>query len=55
MGRFVVKLGSNIVAQDDGSLREEVLQHICAEVAERHAAGDDIVIVTSGAIARGIR
>ena len=31
-----------------------MLEHICAEVAERHAAGDDIVIVTSGAIARGI-
>ncbi|HMS62050.1 MAG TPA: glutamate 5-kinase [Solirubrobacteraceae bacterium] len=54
MGRFVVKLGSNIVAKDDGSLRADVLEHICAEIAERHAAGDDVVIVTSGAIARGI-
>ena len=54
MGRFVVKLGSNIVAEDDGSLRADVLAHICAEIAERHAAGDDVVIVTSGAIARGI-
>lgn len=55
MGRYVVKLGSNIVAHDDGSLREEVLEHICSEVAERHDAGDDVVIVSSGAIARGIR
>ena len=54
MGRFVVKLGSNIVAHDDGTLRSQVVGHICAEVAERHAAGDDIVIVTSGAIARGV-
>jgi glutamate 5-kinase len=54
VGRFVVKLGSNIVAHDDGSLREDVLRHICSEVAERHAAGDEIVIVTSGAIARGV-
>ena len=54
MGRYVVKLGSNIVAHDDGSLRDDVLEHICAEVAERHEAGDDIVIVTSGAIARGV-
>jgi glutamate 5-kinase len=54
VGRYVVKLGSNIVAHDDGSLRNEVLEHICAEVAERHQAGDDIVIVTSGAIARGV-
>jgi glutamate 5-kinase len=55
VGRFVVKLGSNIVAQDDGALRADVLEHICGEIAERHAAGDDIVIVTSGAIARGVQ
>ena len=54
MGRYVVKLGSNIVARDDGSLREDVLRHICGEIAERHRAGDDVVVVTSGAIARGI-
>ena len=55
MGRFVVKLGSTIVAQDDGALRADVLEHICDEIAERHAAGDDVVIVTSGAIARGVQ
>ena len=55
MGRYVVKLGSNITAHEDGSLRDAVLEHICAEIAERHAAGDDVVIVTSGAIARGMR
>ena len=55
VGRYVVKLGSNIVARDDGSLRDDVLEHICAEVAQRHAAGDDVVIVTSAAIALGMR
>ena len=54
MGRYVLKLGSNIVAHDDGSLRADVLDHICAVVCERHAAGDDVVVVSSGAIARGI-
>ncbi|CAB4931127.1 unannotated protein [freshwater metagenome] len=54
MSRYVVKLGSNIVAHDDGALREDVLAQICNEVAARHAAGDDVVIVTSGAIARGM-
>jgi glutamate 5-kinase len=54
VGRFVVKLGSNIVAHDDGTLRADVLEHICAEIAERHVAGDDVVVVTSGAIARGV-
>ena len=32
-----------------------MLAGLCDEVAARHAAGDDMVIVTSGAIARGMR
>jgi glutamate 5-kinase len=55
MARHVVKLGSSIVAQDDGSLRAAVLGAVCDEVAARHAAGDEIVVVSSGAIAHGIR
>lgn len=54
MGRYVVKLGSNIVAHDDGSLRADVLRDICDAVGARHAAGDDVVLVSSGAIARGM-
>jgi glutamate 5-kinase len=55
VARYVVKLGSSIVAEDSGDLRDDVLARICDEVAARHAAGDEIVIVTSGAIARGMR
>ncbi len=55
MARYVIKLGSSIVAHDSGELRADVIQRICAEAAARHAAGDDVVIVTSGAIARGMR
>ncbi len=54
MGRYVIKLGSNIVAHDDGSLRADVLERICGVVCDRHEAGDDVVLVSSGAIARGI-
>src|SRR3954467_10443662 len=54
MARYVVKLGSNIVARDDGSLRADVLERVCEEVAVRRAAGDDVVVVSSGAIARGM-
>ena len=32
-----------------------VLARVCDEVAARHAAGDDVVVVTSGAIARGMQ
>src|SRR6201991_1666327 len=55
MARYVVKLGSSIVAEDSGALRAAVLARVCDHVAARHAAGDDVVVVTSGAIARGIQ
>ncbi len=54
MGRVVIKLGSSIVADDDGALRADALARICEEVARRHAAGDGVVVVSSGAIARGM-
>jgi glutamate 5-kinase len=54
MATVVVKLGSSIVADDAGEVRTEVLESVCDEVAARHEAGDELVIVTSGAIARGM-
>src|SRR6059058_3145758 len=54
MGRSVVKLGSSIVADEGGVLRADVLDRVCGAVADHHAAGDEVVVVTSGAIARGI-
>jgi glutamate 5-kinase len=50
----VVKLGSSIVASDDGEVRADVLGRICDELSVRHMAGDGLVVVTSGAIARGM-
>jgi glutamate 5-kinase len=55
MSRVVIKLGSSIVAHDDGSLREDVLRAVCGTVAEQHAKGVQVVVVTSGAIARGMQ
>ncbi|MGZ5337316.1 MAG: amino acid kinase family protein, partial [Solirubrobacterales bacterium] len=51
----VAKLGSSIVADDDGPLREDVLDLVCAQVATLHSGGENLVLVTSGAIARGMR
>src|SRR5215208_2298710 len=44
MATVVVKLGSSIVADEAGELRTDVLEALC-----------DVVLVTSGAIARGMR
>jgi glutamate 5-kinase len=52
---LVVKLGSSIVAADDGELRAEVLDSVCEQVARLERGGERVVMVTSGAIARGMR
>jgi glutamate 5-kinase len=54
MASLVVKMGSSIVADPKGEVRADVLARICDAVATRHAAGDEVVLVTSGAIARGM-
>jgi glutamate 5-kinase len=55
MARTVIKLGSAVVATDEGELRAELLAQICGAVAAARREGDEVVIVTSGAIARGTR
>jgi glutamate 5-kinase len=52
---IVVKLGSSIVADDSGELRTAVLDSVCEQVAELHHGGEDVAMVTSGAIALGMR
>ena len=52
---LVVKLGSSIVAADDGELRADVLDAVCEQVAALEQGGERVVMVTSGAIARGMR
>jgi glutamate 5-kinase len=52
---LIVKLGSSIVAADDGSLRTDVLDSVCAQVAALEREGERVAMVTSGAIARGMR
>jgi glutamate 5-kinase len=51
----VLKLGSSIVADDVGEVRLDVLSGVCDQAAALHAEGRSVVLVTSGAIARGMR
>ncbi|HST54520.1 MAG TPA: glutamate 5-kinase [Solirubrobacteraceae bacterium] len=55
MRRVVIKLGSSIVADAEGELRADALARVCDVAASLHAAGEEVLIVTSGAIARGMR
>src|ERR671915_1471588 len=51
----VVKLGSSVVAHESGELRLSVVARVCEEVAALHRGGVNVVVVTSGAIARGMQ
>jgi glutamate 5-kinase len=52
---IVIKLGSSIVADDSGEVRRDVLAEVCAQAATLRSSGREVVLVTSGAIARGMR
>jgi glutamate 5-kinase len=54
MATVVVKLGSSIVADERGDVRADVLGRICDELAGLHHDGNAVLVVTSGAIARGM-
>src|SRR3989440_2601501 len=54
MGPLVVKLGSSIVVDEGGEPRLDVLGSVCDQLEALHRAGREPVIVTSGAIARGM-
>jgi glutamate 5-kinase len=51
----VAKLGSAIVADENGAVRRDVLACMVEQVAEQRRRGRQVVLVTSGAIAIGIR
>ncbi len=54
MGCLVVKLGSSIVVDERGEPRLEVLEGICDQLAALYREARAPVVVTSGAIARGM-
>jgi glutamate 5-kinase len=55
MRRLVIKLGSSVVADEQGEPRSDVLARLCDVLAREHVQGAELIVVTSGAIARGMR
>ena len=51
--RLVVKVGSSLLINDDGNLDRPWLDALAIDLAERHRAGQEILVVSSGAIAIG--
>lgn len=51
--RLVVKVGSSLLVDRKGGLRESWLKALAADIASLHANGADVLVVSSGAIAMG--
>jgi glutamate 5-kinase len=55
MKRLVVKIGSNILADEKEGLNTKRISSIASDVAELKTEGYDVVIVSSGAVAAGMK
>ncbi|MDF0489842.1 glutamate 5-kinase [Sphingomonas sp. H39-1-10] len=53
--RLIVKIGSALLVDPDGGVRRAWLAGIVANIAERARAGQQVAVVSSGAIALGAR
>ncbi|MDO9368772.1 MAG: glutamate 5-kinase [Sphingopyxis sp.] len=53
--RVIVKIGSALLVDPDGAVRRDWLVGIAADIAERSRAGQQVAVVSSGAIALGAR
>lgn len=53
--RVVLKVGSSSLTADDGGLDRSVVASLCDQIAGLVAAGTEVVLVSSGAVAAGLR
>lgn len=53
--RLIVKVGSSLLVDADGSVRKAWLASLVADIAARVGAGQQVAVVSSGAIALGAR
>lgn len=53
--RLVIKIGSALLVDDAGAVRSDWLAGVVADIAARRSQGQQIVVVSSGAIALGAR
>ena len=51
--RIVVKVGTSTLTHDSGSLNLRSTEHLVRALADLHGCGNEIILVTSGAIAVG--
>jgi glutamate 5-kinase len=52
--RIVVKIGTNLLTSGNSILNRKLIEDISAQLAELHGSGNEIILVTSGAIGAGL-
>ncbi|MGQ1787021.1 MULTISPECIES: glutamate 5-kinase [unclassified Saccharicrinis] len=50
---ITIKIGSNVLTKDDGTLHKERVSHLVDQIAELHQRNKKIILVSSGAVAAG--
>ena len=51
--RICIKIGSNVLAREDGLPNEELIENIVLQIAELKGKGKQVILVSSGAVAAG--
>ena len=51
--RVAIKIGSNVLTRPDGTLDITRMSALVDQIAELHRAGNEIVLISSGAVASG--
>ncbi len=51
--RVCIKIGSNVLTQDDGLPNEELIENIVQQISELKNTGKEVILVSSGAVAAG--
>jgi glutamate 5-kinase len=52
--RVVVKVGSSSLTNSQGHIRSDVIAAVASQLADARAAGHEVLLVTSGAVASGV-
>lgn len=52
--KVVIKIGSNTLSKEDGTINNDFLQELCQQIALLKREGKQVVVVTSGARVAGI-
>ncbi len=53
--RVIIKIGSSLLIDPDGQPRRDWIETLAADIASKRQSGDEVIIVSSGAIALGAR